>query len=170
MKKFFLLLSIILLSVLFTNCEKDDLCDSATPTTSRLVIEFFDITTPTLPKNVKNLKVFAEGRTDSIGFYNNTTTIKLPLQTAQTSTTYRLVLNSTGGEEAINTDFLKVNYSLENVYVSRACGYKSVFQLNPVGAVERTDSSPVDGIWMNSILITNRTIESENETHIKVYF
>ena len=170
MKKFLLLFSIISLSFAFTNCEKDDLCDSATPITSRLVLEFFDETTPSLPKNVKNLKVFAEGRTDSIGFYNGTNIIKLPLQTTQTSTTYKLVLNSNSTTDIVNTDFLKVNYSLENVFVSRACGYKSVFQLNPVGAVERTDTSPIDGFWMKSILVINRTIESENETHIKVYF
>lgn len=170
MKKFLLLFAIICLSFAFTNCEKDDLCDAATPTTSRLVIEFFDETTPTLPKNVKDLKVYAEGRTDSIGFYNGTNIIKLPLQTTQTSTTYKLVLNSTSAVNVLNTDFLKVNYTLDNVFVSRACGYKSVFNLNPVGAIERTDAVPEDGIWIKSILVVNRTIESENDTHIKVYF
>ncbi len=169
MKKFLLLFSIICLSFAFTNCEKDDLCDSATPTTARLVVEFFDEANPTVAKNVTNLKVYAEGRADSIGVYNATNIIKLPLQTTETSTTYKFVLNSTT-PNVVNTDFLKVNYALENVFVSRACGYKSVFKLNPVGSVERTDATPEDGIWMTSILVINRTIESENETHIKVYF
>ena len=170
MKKFLLLFSIICLSFTFTNCEKDDLCDAATPTTSRIVLEFFDETIPSLPKNVKNLKVYAEGRTDSIGFYNGVNIIKLPLQTTQTSTTYRFVLNSNSASNVKNTDFIKINYALENIFVSRACGYKSVFQLNSVGAIEKTDTSPADEFWMKSILVINRTIESENETHIKVYF
>lgn len=169
MKRFLLLFVLICLTFTFANCEKDDLCDAATPTTSRLVIEFFYETDPTIPKNLTNLTVFAEGRTDSIGYYNGTNIIRLPLQTTQTSTTYKFVLNSTIAN-AVNTDFLTVNYTLDNVFVSRACGYKSVFNLNPVGAIERTDTTPEDGIWMKSILVTNRTILSENETHIKVYF
>lgn len=169
MKKFLLLFAVIFLTFTFVNCEKDDLCDAATPTTSRLVVEFFDEANPTVVKNVTNLKIFGKNRTDSIGVYNAVSRILLPLNTSLDSTSYKFVLNS-ANVEAVNIDFLKVNYKRENIFVSRACGYKSVFNLNPVGAVERTDSQPADGIWMKAILVTNRTIESENETHIKVYF
>ena len=169
MKKFILLFTVIAMSFIFTNCEKDDLCDAATPTTSRLVIEFFDEANPTVAKNVTNLKIYGKDRTDSIGVYNAVSRILLPLNISQDSTTYKFVLNS-GNPQAVNTDFLKVNYKRENIFVSRACGYKSVFNLNPVGAIERSDAVPADGIWMKTILVINRTIESENDTHIKVYF
>ena len=169
MKKFLLIFVVIFVTFTFVNCEKDDLCDAATPTTSRLVIEFFDETNPTILKNVTNLKIFGKDRTDSIGVYNGVSKILLSLNTSLDSSEYELVLNS-NNPLVLDTDFLKVNYKRENIFVSRACGYKSLFRLNPVGAIERTDGPANDGFWMKSILVINRTIESENETHIKVYF
>ena len=58
MKQLFLLL---LLSVFFSSCEKDDICDTNTPTTPKIVIEFYDVANPTTLKNVTNLGVIAPG-------------------------------------------------------------------------------------------------------------
>lgn len=169
MNKFLSIISMLLIAFLFSNCEKDDLCAATTPTTPRLVLEFFDEANPTVAKNVKSLKVYGLGRPDSIGIYNGINKLKLPLNTVGNTTTYKLVLNSTIAN-AINTDYLEVNYASQNIFVSRACGYKSVFKINPIGGVLRTDSESEDGIWMKSILVTNRSIESEDDTHIKIYF
>jgi len=50
MKKIFLLLFVFSL----LGCEKDDICESTTPTTPRLVIEFYDFNASTATlKNVK---------------------------------------------------------------------------------------------------------------------
>ncbi len=66
MKKIFLFL---LISFSFLSCEKDDICDATTPTTPRLVIEFYDslIATPTL-KNLTNFKAVATGMDEGVVF------------------------------------------------------------------------------------------------------
>ena len=52
MKKIVLLL---LLTITFSGCEKDDVCTDET--TPRLILEFYDISNPSNFKNVLNLKV-----------------------------------------------------------------------------------------------------------------
>ena len=63
MKKIFLLL---LASFFLSGCEKDDICDETTPTTPKVVIEFFDTVATTTAKNVTNLKVTAAGFTSEL--------------------------------------------------------------------------------------------------------
>jgi hypothetical protein len=53
-EKIILLLFVIVYS--FSSCEKDDICDANTVTTSRLVISFYDVTNSAILKNVTNLK------------------------------------------------------------------------------------------------------------------
>ncbi|MDD5151653.1 MAG: hypothetical protein PHC28_14440, partial [Flavobacterium sp.] len=66
MKKIIILLLIATFS--FSSCEKDDICDANTSTTPRLVIDFYDITTPSLLKKVTNLKVIGDGAPEGIVF------------------------------------------------------------------------------------------------------
>ncbi|WP_394777064.1 DUF6452 family protein [Flavobacterium sp.] len=181
---------IIALLLVFTfglsSCEKDDICDANTPTTPRLVISFFDITAPTTPKNVTNLKVIGEGQTEGIIFNKTGTeitkyqtsanTISIPLKTDDNSTTYTFILDSgNANPAAINTDVIKFNYTHNNVYVSRACGFKTLFTLNPSELeplstpFEQTDPGN-DGLWMQRVIVLQSNVESENETHIKVLF
>lgn len=175
---------IISLLLVFTfglsSCEKDDICDPNTPTTPRLVISFYEINDPTKPKNVNNLMVIGEGKTtgiifnktatDTTKYVTNANTVSVPLRTDTISTTYRFVYNSLStNPAAINTDVLKFNYSHQNVYVSRACGFKTTFTLGPVKPFEQTDPT-ADGLWMQQIFVKTTNVEFENETHIEVYF
>lgn len=164
MKKIVLLL---LLTITFSSCEKDDICTDET--TPRLVLEFYDISNPSNLKNVLNLKVTGEGQTE-LGTYNGVNNVELPLDITNDITKYSLVLNSASSTGA-NEDFLQFNYTLQNVFVSRACGYKTIFELNatPNGVI-KTDSTTPDGFWIQDINIVTTNIETENETHIKIYF
>lgn len=174
---------IISLLLLFTfglsSCEKDDICDPNTPTTPRLVISFFDIADPATPKNVTNLKVvgvdggdakgiiFNEGGTDVTKYLTNANTISIPLRTDKKTTTYRFIFNAINSNPAaINTDILTFTYTPQNIYVSRACGFKTVFTLDPDNAVIR--GLPDDNLWMQNINIQTRNIDNENEAHIEV--
>lgn len=179
---------IISLLLVFTfglsSCEKDDICDANTPTTPRLVIAFYDNGDPNNQRTVTNLKVIGVGKKDddaiifnengtSITKYlTNANTISIPLKTDSTSTSYRFIYNSLS--EAADTDVLTFNYTSNNVYVSRSCGYKTTFKLNPVGnttgsGIIKTDPEG-DGFWMQNIIVQTSNIESENEAHIKIYF
>ena len=67
MKKGILLL-VVFVSVFFSSCEKDDICDANTANTPRLVLTFYDINNPSVVKTVTKLKVIGEGMTEGIIF------------------------------------------------------------------------------------------------------
>lgn len=62
-----------------------------------------------------------------------------------------------------NADTIQVNYTPELIYVSRACGYKSVF--NNLSASRNTDLSN----WIIDIQVIKDTINNENAAHINIY-
>ncbi|MEP6806383.1 MAG: DUF6452 family protein, partial [Flavobacterium sp.] len=158
----------------------DDICDANTPTTPRLVISFFEFSEPTKSRNVKDLMVIGETKTEGIifnetvidttRFVANTNKISIPLRTDALTTTYRFVYNSLSTTPAaINTDVIKFNYIHQNVYVSRACGFKTIFTLDQAKPFEQTDPAG-DGLWMQQIFVKTLNVEFEDETHIEVYF
>ncbi|TDP01342.1 DUF6452 family protein [Flavobacterium sp. 245] len=182
---------IVSVLLLFTfglsSCEKDDICDPDTPTTPRLVIDFFYADNPSVNKEVTNLKVIGKGMTEGIIFNENATgeakylangsTISIPLRTDVNSTSYTFILDSgNDNTAAINTDEVQFNYSRQNLYVSRACGFKTIFDLDPLSdgipptaPFIKTDTDS-KGFWMTQIYVKKYNIETENETHIEVYF
>ena len=166
MKKIFLIL--LVLSVTFSSCEKDDICEETTGTTPKLIIEFFDVLHPTVLKNVTNLAVKEVGSTSVLGF-NSVSKIQLPLKTNEDITKYSLILNSTDITTA-NEDFLQFNYTRQNIFVSRACGFKTIFTLDPTTPYIKTETSTHDGYWIQNITVKTSNITTENETHIKIYF
>ena len=168
MRKIFVLLVI---AFTFSSCEKDDICDANTPTTPRLIIDFYDAGNPTVLKNVINLKVIGVGMPDDnpLGTFNGVSQIQLPLKTTEELTKYRLILNSTSTSGSRNEDELQFDYTHEDVFVSRACGYKTIFKLNSPNGVTKTDAAIPDEFWIQEINIQTTNIETENETHIKMY-
>ena len=87
------LLFICLFSITFSSCEKDDICEATTPTTPKLVVEFYDSLNPTVKKNVTNLAVKEINSTTSLTF-TGTSKIKIPLRISQDITKYSFNLNS----------------------------------------------------------------------------
>jgi len=167
MKKLKIVAIALVLANSFWGCEKDDICSGDTPTTPNVVIEFYDAANPENLKTVTNLGVIAPGFTQGIG-YNGVSKIEIPLKTNEDLTTLHFIQN--GADEDTtndNTDVLTFNYVRQEVYISRACGFKTLFQLN--------DGNPVltDGdasLWIQSITVDHPYIQNENETHIKIYF
>lgn len=175
------IIALFLIAVAFSGCEKDDICvDDTTP---RLIIEFYDVSNNANLKDVVDLKVKGEGADDFIvynpslaedneeRYYFNGNKLELPLRTDGTTTKYTLILNSSSTTLS-NEDALTFTYATENVFVSRACGYKTIFDLDsPNGAVV-TDAAIPDALWIlqDNINIQTTNIENENEAHIKIYF
>lgn len=166
MKKFVL---IIAACFLFSSCEKDDICDPSTATTPNLVIEFYDFSQPTLTKNVVNLQVTGVGESAAFNTFNGVSKIKIPLKTLADSTQFSMKLNSTSTSSS-NEDVMQFNYTRSNIYVSRACGYKTVFQLNTANPVQLTDADVPDAFWIKDFDIQTNAINNQNEVHIKIYF
>jgi hypothetical protein len=169
------ILALLLITICFSSCEKDDIC--AEETTPRLIMEFYDVTNPTVKKNVTSLKVTGYKTdnytllTDSLDTFSGVSKIELPLRITEDVTKYSLILNSTSTSILPNEDLLQFKYTRQNVYVSRACGYKTIFTLNnsPDGVI-RTDNVIPESFWMQNINIQTTNIDTENEVHIKVFF
>jgi len=164
MKQFIYLFLIVIFS-----CEKDDICPETTQTTPRLVIEFYDLTNPDVLLQVPGL--YALGlSTDGIEIPINNeivttrSSIELPLKTDDTETEFILYksYDIVDGEVIGNPDRIKVTYESENVYVSRACGYKTTFDIQAFAIT--ADSDP----WMIGSDILINEITNENDIHVKI--
>ena len=159
----------------FSGCEKDDICDGNTPTTPRLVIEFYDFNNPAVLKTVPNLRIVGEDMTEPLQL-SSTNKIQLPLKTTEDKTQYSLTVNYGNSNPAlVFTDTLDFNYLRTEQYISRACGFKTRFTLNaftdplkPV--IINNDASLDQGSWIRDVQILTTNIETENETHIKIFF
>ena len=177
MRKFSLILLVLLLAVSFWNCEKDDICADGNANTTFMVIEFYDAANPTVLKNVTNLKVLLNGTTNAVVFnkdlaadnveryLSNASKISIPLNSNATQSGFEFLLNA--GDTSENIDVIKFNYDTNDVYLSRACGYKTIFQLNTTNAVELTADA---NNWIQNIQVSQPNILNENEVHVKIYF
>lgn len=164
MKKIFLLL---LISFFFSGCEKDDICGADTPTTPKVVIEFYDNANPTVLKNVVNLGVFNTEFTFKITI-SGVSIGKIPLKTFQDSSVFYFIQNGSADPTSDdNSDEVTFNYTRKTEYVSRACGYKTLYTLDATNPVTIT---PDSNNWIQNVSVSQPNIDNENETHVKIYF
>ena len=166
MKKIIILVFLI---AIFSGCEKDDICDENTETTPRLIIDFYDFTNPTLTKSVTNLAIIKNGDTTPYSVYNGVSKIQVPLDVAADLSRYQFILNYGNTNPAlVDPDNLQFNYTRQVLYVSRACGYKTVFALDAANPFIHTDVPTDDGLWMRNITVIRSEIVTENETHLNI--
>lgn len=145
------------LLLLTIGCERDDICID--PTTPQLVIRFYDNAAPDDLKSVNSLLVRVTGfENDSITFAG-LDSIALPIRVNEPETKYLLTVNYSDTIEKA-TDTLTLKYEAEDVFVGRACGYKSIF--NNVSYSSTSN-------WMKSLEIVSTQIENEENAHVKVY-
>nr|WP_321222661.1 DUF6452 family protein [uncultured Psychroserpens sp.] len=179
MKRLISLFSFIaIIAAIAWSCERDDICAEATPTTPHLIIRFYDIDNPDNFKQVRQLEVDGLDESDmSMGTIisrTNTDSINLPLNfqgEVETTTRFQLERDADYADNDnpandSNIDIITIKYTPQFVYVSRACGYKSIFNLDENEAITRD----LDGdIWITSFDIFNQTVENENAAQIIIY-
>ena len=133
----------------------------------RVIIEFYEAANPTVLKNVTNLGVieptFSEGKP-----FNNVSKIEVPLRTTADVTTLNFIENGSDTDSSNdNIDAITFNYERVDEYISRACGFKTLFYLNDTNPIVLT----TDGNnWIQNIEVIQPNIENENEVHVKIYF
>ena len=171
---------ILLIALSFLGCEKDDICSNDVPTTPSLIIRFYDVTNPNTDvlKSVTNLRIQGVGNDTVLSGYNivATDSIAIPLKTTDTITQYSFyeeyVVNDAGTPDddsddyvTGNEDIITITYDMEEVYVSRACGYKTVYRNVSINLVEDDDN------WIQLIrsVNDNQSVEDENEQQFKLY-
>lgn len=168
MKKLLIVTMFFTTAFLLWNCEKDDICQADTPTTPRMIIQFYDNNNSTLPKAVTNLGVIAEGQTTGL-LFNGVSKIQIPLKTTEDISKFTFTFDVTNPNAALqNPDKLEINYTRKDVFISRACGYKTVYTLNEPNGIKQdnTDSNK----WIKQITIQQHNILNEDEVHVKIFF
>jgi hypothetical protein len=164
---------LVLICCYLWSCEKDDLCPATTPTTPNLIVRFYNTNNHALLKKVIEMKVFMEGRdTVTLGTVDS---IALPLRTDGTSTKWGIKYNRGSNGVALNDiDFLEFKYTTREEYVSRACGYKVLFNLNSNSSSNPnpvvTDNPVESHLWIDDIEVVNTNIENQNAAHVKIFF
>ena len=145
---YFWILILLLLGI--NSCEKDDFClQSITP---KLTLRFYDFEDNTALKLSENMFVWA---TDKDSIYKSVAldSIYIPLILSDVKTSYVLENNSI-------LDTLELTYTPHDVFVSRSCGYKTIF--------EDFQVSRVTNNWIKEIEIINTIIENDTAAHIRI--
>ena len=167
MKSILKFLLFLLISLIQLGCESDEIClEDITP---KLIIRFYNDNIPNEKKSVALLKVNIEGID---GDYSNETitnltdSIAIPLKVTDNKTRFILTLqgNSNLGTED-NIDTISVNYTQQDIFISRSCGYKTVF--NEAEASFLID----DDNWIKGLEEKNDPLQiiDENAAHVKIY-
>ncbi len=156
------ILFLFLITIILSACEKDDFC-AKNPITPNLVLRFYDNANTSTFKNVERLSIWAEGK-DTITEYNsvNTDSVSIPLNSLASQTIYHLKMNNIDGNLANNqTTTFTINYTTEEEYISRSCGYRVIF--NNVSFTH-------NNTWVQSITPTTLTsINNQNEAHVQIF-
>ena len=160
MNKLDLILIIVLLN-LMTQCEKDDICLIDTQGTPRIILRLFD------KENVENYKSAVD--ITVIGLNKeyplktlNSDSIAIPLRSNYAYTRY--IFSKNIGDTIYN-DTIQFNYQREDIYINRACGFKSEFLI---------DSNSIEIIsgnlnWINNFKILNKKVSNETKAHVAIY-
>lgn len=152
-----LFLSIVIISA----CEKDDFC-TQNPVTSKLILRFYDTDNTEVLKKVKKLSVWAENK-DTIVSYTSidTDSIAIVLNPNDSKTVYHFKMNDTDGKKINNKEeVFTIDYTPENEYISRSCGFKITF--NDI------TFSP-DNTWITGFTQIETTINNQNAAHVQVF-
>jgi hypothetical protein len=161
------ILALILLTLLTTNCERDDICPETTATTPKLIIRFYDITDQTETLRVLGLQVQGVDNEEIYQSAFSTDSLPIPLKTNDIITSYKLhkeYAEDGNGNISGNEDIINIEYSPEEVYVSRACGYKTIFNNVELTVVEDDDN------WIKLIQIEDPlTVDNETAAHVKIF-
>lgn len=182
MKKISLLI-VMLIVVGNYSCERDDICPASTPTTPRLLINLLDASNQDNPKNVFDLVVVGVEDDELLDtplpnyVFADTDDLVLPLKTTDNTTEYILIQGASNNDNGTpddnsddtidgNYDRIIINYTREQVFVSRACGFKTIFR-NVTLTIEDVNN---DGRWMLSRtpLIDNQSVENETAAHFSI--
>lgn len=156
------------ITLALTGCQTNDICTLDNPSTPGMIIKFYDMERPGRTKAVKNLNA-VEIDADVYYFSEpvNDTIIRLPLRTGQNNTTWNLFTEETI-EDTVETkhSILKINYIPEEVYISRACGYRIEFLETEMELLNENSEEN----WIKALeLPRTNTIENEREPHLYIF-
>ena len=138
-----------------SSCEPDDVCSEVNPSTPQLVFRLYDSSQPNEFKAVDTLRVIGLNEEATLEFIN-TDSIAFPLQVnASKINAYLTISNGV-------TDRIEIDYLSKDVYLSRACGFQTTFQIHTIQV-----DQPIN--WVNSIEIVTNEVIIDTLAHVKIY-
>lgn len=153
---------ILILSCFIFSCEPDDICLTSLPDTPKLIIGFFDQSTG-LKKEVTDLKIQGYNN-NNIYFFQTTDSTSVPLKNLDKITNYSLTKDfDENVDNSGNSDNIIINYQHNHIYVSRACGYVSNYDLDRI-VIENDNLN-----WIVRTEIINSEIKEEKSIHVKIF-
>ncbi len=160
MKKLFLPLIFVFISIVTLSCQ-DEFC--LEPTTPNLIVRFINKDTITQTKRI-NLRV--ETLNQELLFANfSGDSLVLPLNTNNTNTAYTLsivTIPEDPNEDIIfDSEELTINYETEDVFVSKSCGYKSIFN--------NVNISTTNNSWLSKATSSTENISNQNQAHVQIF-
>lgn len=156
------------------NCERDDICAASTQTTANLIIEAFDVDNPTQNRDIRNLRIQGIGNdapllVDGVEITSQTNMLSLPLRTDADVTQFILQRDFTVDDQGMpnggNSDTITVSYTREDRFISRACGFSTIYTNVTVVLEDEND----DDLWISQLRQENQTIEDEEEAHFSLF-
>ncbi len=153
---------LLFLVFLFKGCTRDDICPEGTATTPNLIIVFNNNLNPNNRKDVEGLSIQTDYE-DSVLVLATTTTdsIAIPLSTTSDTTKYRFIrTRGTGDLTEINVDKVMFIYSRKDLYVTRACGFKTEFD-----NLDYNLEDEGSGNWIKNVTKYRDTVSDEKKAH-----
>ncbi|PQJ77935.1 DUF6452 family protein [Polaribacter porphyrae] len=156
------IIATIVLLIGILSCTKDDFC-LENPVTPQLILKFYDDANRINVKKVERFSIIADGIIDSL--YTNQTIdsiVSIPLNTSVSETIYTIKMNNIDGKTS-NNEIVKltINYTPENIYVSRSCGFKIIFN--------NVTFNPDTNSWIKGFTPNTSTIENQDEAHVQIF-
>ena len=144
-----------LLLFLNSSCEPDDVCSEVNPSTPHLVFRLYDSSQPNEFKAIDTLRIMSLGDQAPLEFIN-TDSIVFPLQVNANKINADLTISNG------ITDRIEIDYLMTDVYLNRACGFKSTFKILSVEFDQPAN-------WINSIEILTNEVIIDTLAHVKIY-
>ena len=143
-------------------CEPDDICLSEIDDTPKLLIGFYDKNSGNL-KEVENLKIQGLDN-DQIYVFETLDSVGIPLINNKNLTTFNLTKNFVEDNvDSGNNDKMFVNYNPNWIYISRACGYITNYDIDNL-IIENDIEN-----WIIDSEIITYSIKDEENIHVKIY-
>ena len=144
------------------SCTKDDLCSEETPTTPLLTIEFLDITDRLTPKPANDLAIRVRDADSTVVYPSvSDVTVAIPLDTEADQSQFYLI-DQASSEENLSVVQLDLFYQRQDIYVNRACAFKTIY----TNMAFESDQTPLS--WIQDIELLTPTVEDAS-VHMYIY-
>jgi Na+-transporting NADH:ubiquinone oxidoreductase subunit NqrF len=124
--------------------------------TPDLVLRLYDVNTPNTVKKVTHLTLVTLPDLDTIYKNKEMDSIAIPLNVNDDISRFKMIDDS-------NEDIVEFTYNREAVFVSKACGYKSIFHNLQVNIVADSDN------WIKNKELIQSEIKIDTLAHVKIF-